>query len=390
MDRMHDQTTASTAQGEGPSAPASGDSAPASPMQDFLRRAARRRAEQEADPQRFTGSWVDPDPRAITALPESRHPITMFMRELAQTSTGIAKRKTTLRHVLAQLRGDGRADVTWEDVMTYPWHQVTPDMAEAFRSAIYRRYSNRHTRHMYVQALRSIIDRCLRAKLMSLEAAAMVREKLPTKGVRGRAKHARRITPEELAALLAACAEGEPFMAARDGAMFAVFATTGIRVSELTRLELADWDLANEVLVLRETKNGRDHEVPVDPRVRCYLESWLSERGTAPGPLFTRTKGRFGLRAYMSTHAVRERLKLLAKRAGIGKVCTHDFRRTVATTLLRTHDAFIVSRLLGHSSLAATMIYDLSGQEEQRAAVGTLPLPEVFQDRVQREEDEGD
>ena len=385
MDPMYDQTAARIARPQGSVAPDQGDALPASPMQDFLKRATQRKADQEADPQRFTGPWVDPDPQAITALPEGRHPITMLMKELAQTPAGIAKRKNTLRHILAQLRGDTRVDVTWEDVMTYPWHQVTPDMAEAFRGEIYRRYSNRHTRHMYVQYLRSVIDRCQRSKLMSLEAAARVREKLPTKGARGRALHARRIKPEELASLLAACAEGDPFIAARDGAVFALFATTGMRVSELCRLDLADWDRNSEVMVLRETKNGRGHEVPVDPRVRFYLEAWLAVRGTAPGPLFTRSEGRVGPDDHMSTHAVRERLKILTKRAGIGKVCTHDFRRTVATTLLRTHDVFIVSRLLGHSSLAATMVYDLSGQEEQRAAIGSLPFPEVSLDPAREE-----
>jgi integrase len=70
------------------------------------------------------------------------------------------------------------------------------------------------------------------------------------------------------------------------------------------------------------------------------------------------------------------RLKTLARRAGIGHVQTHDFRRTVATSLLRKHDAAIVAKLLGHSSLAATLTYDLSGQDEQRWAISTLPLPE--------------
>lgn len=78
----------------------------------------------------------------------------------------------------------------------------------------------------------------------------------------------------------------------------------------------------------------------------------------------------------MTTKAVQERLGILAQRAQIGLVRTHDFRRTVATTLLRTQDASIVAGLLGHLSLSATLTYDLSGQQEHRRAISTLPLPE--------------
>ena len=166
-------------------------------------------------------------------------------------------------------------------------------------------------------------------------------------------------------------------MSARDAAMIAVFATTGMRVSELTKLELNDWDRINQELTLRQTKNGSDRTVPVDARVSKYLDAWQAVRGTDPGPLFTRSEGRKGHFPTLSTHAIRERLKMLTNRAEVGTVHTHDFRRTVATTLLRSHDALLTARLLGHTSLAATMTYDLSGIDEQRSAINSLPLPDL-------------
>jgi integrase len=343
----------------------------------FLARAATRRAHQEANPARLSGNWVDPDPKAITELPDSRHPIGMLLEESKQTPGHIAKRKYVIRYVCAELSGRARASVTWEDVMAYPWHHVTPDTAREFRRAIRTQYPNRNTRHSFMQTLRSIIGRCRRANLMSLEAAAHVLEQLPTKGARGRARLGRCLSEAEVSALIAASGQGDPFLAARDAAMFAVMATTGMRVSELTGLDLADWDRSQETLELLDTKNGQDRVVPVDERVVEYLEAWMGQRGGLPGPLFTPIPCRAPLPSRLTTKAVQERLAILTQRAGIGRVQTHDFRRTVATTLLRSHDAALVAGLLGHSSLAATLTYDLSGQEQQRSAIATLPLPLV-------------
>ena len=376
MDPMHDQNAASFEALGAPQGASSDPREERSSLDLFLARAALRRAEQEAHPERFTGPWVDPDPAAIKELPESRHPITVFLDESKQTRGHIANRKYSIRHVLAELTHQPRESVTWDDVVSYPWHHVTPDMAREFRLGIYRKYANRHSRHTYIQTLRSILGRCRQANLISMEALVQVWEQLPTRGSRGRARHARCLTPAEVSAVLSATTDSEPFLAARDSAIFALMATTGMRVSEVVGLDLADWDRREATLILRETKNGQDRVVPVDSRVKAYLDAWLTHRGGFPGPLFTPIPGRARAGVHMTTKAVQERLGILAQRAQIGLVHTHDFRRTVATTLLRTQDASIVAGLLGHLSLSATLTYDLSGQQEHRHAISTLPLPE--------------
>ena len=374
MKQMQEPSAARPQPAVGVPSPPGGGPGVSPAMQQLLARAAQRKAEQKQAPERMVGAWVDPDPQAITALPSGRHPITRYMKSLAQTKAGIVNRKMTLRHIVAELQSRPRETVTWDDVMAYPWHHVTPDMAREFLEATRRRYANKHTQHMYVSCLRSAIGRCQAARLISVQTEAEILDELPTTGSRGRALHGRRLKPEELEALMKASAQGRPFTAARDSALFALMATTGMRVSEATKLDLADWDQGEDLIILRETKNGHDRLVPVDPRVRKYLAAWLVHRGSDPGPLFTRTPGRCGPDPHLSTYAVLERLKVICTRAGLGTVHTHDFRRTVATTLLRTHDAALVSRLLGHSSLAATMTYDLTSQEEQREAIAVLPL----------------
>lgn len=130
MDLMHDSNAAREEDLTAPPDAATQPTEVESSLDRFLARAAERRAEQEADPKKVAGPWVDPNPDAITALPAKRHPVAVFMRELAQSRAGIAKRKVTLRHVVAELTDRPRTEVTWKDVMTYPWHHVSADMAE--------------------------------------------------------------------------------------------------------------------------------------------------------------------------------------------------------------------------------------------------------------------
>jgi len=343
MDPMYDQTAASF-EALDASQGASGAAVEGwSSLDRFLARAAERRAEQAAHPERVTGPWVDPDPEAITALPERRRPIAVLMRELAQTPAGLAKRKTTLRHILAELTDQPRKEVTWEQVQEYPWHHVTADMAEEFYFSIHQQYSNGHTRNMYIAYLRSVIRRCQRAKLMSLESTAEVLEQLPMSSVKARAMHARRLWEQEIAAMLQACNQGSEFMRARDAGMLAVFATTGPRVSELVKLDLADWNQADQYLTLRHTKNGRDRLIPVDERVAKYLDAWLVVRGSEPGPLFTRAEGRKGGSHYLAPNRVSNGGKSGGKTVPAGRIPSRIFGVSDGT---RTRDVLDHNQVL--------------------------------------------
>jgi integrase len=360
---------------------------PANPVEGLLARSAKRRQQQSSDPERHLGSWFDPDPEAASKLPAHRHPVT---RLLETTRPNRRSRKTSeVRTTYRLLTGAPGGPVAWDDVLAYPWHQITPDAARELYRAIKSRYSNRNTRHGYITITRAILRQCRAAKLISAGRYAELVEELPTSSLRGATQHRRRLTPAEIGQLMAACSQGTPLRAARDSAMLAVFVTTGMRVGELARLDLSDWDRDNDLLTLRDTKNGRDHEVPVDPRTARFLHEWLAYRGTAAGPLFVSTEGmpvRLTRLTRLSTHAVRARAQLWAERAGIGHLTTHDFRRTVASILLRTTDASLVGRLLNHTDLATTLVYDITTEEEQRGAISTLPLPEPPPDTDEQED----
>jgi integrase len=136
---------------------------------------------------------------------------------------------------------------------------------------------------------------------------------------------------------------------------------TGLRLSELRRLEWRDVDFGANVVTLRETKSRKVQTVPLN---RIARETLLSLR-CAGGPVFTYEGRAFG--------APRLGIAAAARRAGIGHVSCHAFRHTCATRLLQAGvDIRTVQAWLRHASIVTTARYlhgaDLSDAAEKLAA----------------------
>ncbi len=145
---------------------------------------------------------------------------------------------------------------------------------------------------------------------------------------------------------------------ARDIAMFELFYSSGLRLSELVSL---DWpgglDLASgEVAVTGKRRKTRT--VPVGDKAREALEAWLKLRPSllrdAQPALFL---GRNGTR--LTPRQVGGRLAQWAQRQGVGlHVHPHMLRHSFASHVLQSSgDLRAVQEMLGHASIAATQIY---------------------------------
>jgi integrase/recombinase XerC len=144
----------------------------------------------------------------------------------------------------------------------------------------------------------------------------------------------------------------------RDKAMFELFYSSGLRLSELVSL---DWpgglDLAaGEVTVTGKRQKTR--KVPVGDKARSALDAWLAlrpqfERDAQPA-LFL---GRNGTR--LTPRQVQSRLSQWAQRQGVGvHVHPHMLRHSFASHVLQSSgDLRAVQEMLGHASIAATQIY---------------------------------
>ena len=146
----------------------------------------------------------------------------------------------------------------------------------------------------------------------------------------------------------------------RDRTMLEVLYSTGVRASELCRMEIGDVDTSEGRLRVNKGKAGKDRMVPLGKIACRFLENYLlSVRPhLIPEPsfrtLFTTIK-----RVAFERCSVRQMIRRYAQKSKIDKgVTTHTFRHTCATHLIQ-HNANIryVQELLGHESLLTTQLY---------------------------------
>jgi len=166
------------------------------------------------------------------------------------------------------------------------------------------------------------------------------------------------LSTEEAEALLAAVDESSP-LHWRDRAILEVLYATGIRVSELVSLSLADLDLDEGFLTVFG-KGAKERIVPVGgPAIRA-LERYLRElrpelrAGGGGGVVFLSHRGN-----PLSRMTIWNVVTDCAERAGIEKkVSPHTLRHSFATHLLEGGaDLAAVQELLGHADISTTQIY---------------------------------
>jgi integrase/recombinase XerC len=140
---------------------------------------------------------------------------------------------------------------------------------------------------------------------------------------------------------------------ARDVAILELLYASGLRVSELTGLDVDDVD--HEAMTVRVLgKGGKERVVPFGRPAARALDAYLGGRASARGPLFV--NGRGGRLSVRSVHTL---VKRGARAAGIDRrVSPHTLRHTFATHLLDGGaDLRVVQELLGHSRLTTTQRY---------------------------------
>jgi len=149
---------------------------------------------------------------------------------------------------------------------------------------------------------------------------------------------------------------GEPF-AVRDRALMELLYSSGLRLAELTALDLEDLDLKDRIV--RVTGKGkRMRDVPVGRKALQALTLWLQERATLPRvdprAVFVGRQGR-----RLGARAIQLRVAYWAKRQGLPMhVHPHLFRHSFASHLLESSsDLRGVQELLGHANVSTTQIY---------------------------------
>lgn len=163
----------------------------------------------------------------------------------------------------------------------------------------------------------------------------------------------------------------------RDRAMLEVFYGTGIRRSELARLNIRDLDVDRGTLMVRQGKGRKDRMVPIGARAIAWVTRYLVEVRPGwvgepdDGTLFLTVDGTpFSLDRL--TQLVREYVKA----SGTDKEgACHLFRHTLATLMLEGGaDIRYIQAMLGHAELSTTQIYtQVSIRALQAVHAATFP-----------------
>jgi integrase/recombinase XerC len=144
----------------------------------------------------------------------------------------------------------------------------------------------------------------------------------------------------------------------RDLAMFELFYSSGLRLSELRSLDIGDLDLSDCSLLVRSGKGAKSRVLPIGSKAIKAICDWLLERSKLLAipdtALFVTTKGR-----RLGQRSIELRLSLWCKKKGIQEhIHPHMLRHSFASHLLESsQDLRAVQELLGHSNISTTQIY---------------------------------
>lgn len=144
----------------------------------------------------------------------------------------------------------------------------------------------------------------------------------------------------------------------RDHAMLELFYSSGLRLNELSTLQLGDIDASSHLLRVLG-KGNKERIVPYGEKAQRSLQRWLKHRPALVSAdshdwVFLNHRG-----ARLGPRGIQKRLDEFAQQAGLLQhLHPHMLRHSFASHLLESsHDLRAVQELLGHRDIRATQVY---------------------------------
>jgi integrase/recombinase XerC len=311
---------------------------------------------READP---------PNPFPSRSLSRSRDPSSVAVQDFLRN---ISDGRQLSQHTVAAYRRDLKEFAAFLDQYYagdgWTWSGIDRLALRAFLGHLSRRGLARRSIARKLSAIRSFFRHLHREEIVEANPARVVRSPKLERHLPAW------LTREETDRLFALAenrsAEGG-FHGIRDHAIVELFYATGIRLSELHSLDVADVDLVGDLIKVRG-KGRKERIVPVGraavQALRRYETRRASVANRAPerdrNALFITERGA-RISARQLQLIVQRFLKKVADDAGLS---THSLRHSFATHLLDAGaDLLAVKELLGHASLSTTRIYTHMSKE---------------------------
>ncbi len=149
----------------------------------------------------------------------------------------------------------------------------------------------------------------------------------------------------------------DSILAIRDKAIMELFYSSGLRLSELTNLDLDSIDL-NENSLRALGKGNKTRILPIGRKASEAIQMWLGKRDTLSKSdepaLFVSNRG-----TRISQRSIQQRLNYWRKKQGLEQhLNPHKLRHSFASHILESSgDLRAVQELLGHADIGTTQIY---------------------------------
>jgi len=293
--------------------------------------------------------------------------------QLGASPNTVAGYRDTFRLLLAFAADQTRKQPCWLDL-----GDLDAPLIAAFLAHLERdRHNSVRTRNNRLAAIHSLFSY---AALRHPEHAATIQRVLAIPTKRSERNLVTYLTDEEVDTLLAACDRGT-WTGRRDYTMLVLAIQTGLRISELARLTVADIEMGTGANVHTVGKGRKERRTPLVPLTVGVLRTWLAERdGATSDPLFPTSTGR-----PLSRDAIEHRVALYVSRAkqscpsiGAKHVTTHTLRHTAAMRLLLSGvDITVIALWLGHEQISTTSVYLHADMSQKERAIARVTPPDT-------------
>ncbi len=155
--------------------------------------------------------------------------------------------------------------------------------------------------------------------------------------------------------------KGDEVETVRDRAILELFYSSGLRLSEMTSLDIEEGKRSVSGIIRVTGKGDKEREIPVGSKACAAMKDWLKRRSELVSKKHKNEQalflGKQGKRIHNSV--VQNRLKHWAKKQGIElNVYPHMLRHSFASHMLESSsDLRAVQELLGHADISTTQIY---------------------------------
>ena len=229
------------------------------------------------------------------------------------------------------------------------WEELTADIAKRILATANKQGLSARSINLRLTVFRTFCRFLVKKKVLKhnpIDSIHSVKQNQPLP------KH---LNVDEMDSLLAF--KGDDFLSLRDKCMFELLYGCGMRLSELTGLDINDLLGDNRVKV--RGKGNKERILPLGKQALLTLEQYLSARNMLSD--FEREPALFlSIRkTRLSNRQVANRLDKWAKQQTLYKrISPHTLRHSFATHVLESsNDLRGVQELLGHANLSTTQVY---------------------------------